>query len=171
MIRCGPDEIENETDMKVADSLTTWRSQRAREAICRKSAQTFHLPLVKYEDEYSLCDCKSLSLYFGRKLRNWILEENSWVWKIWTEEEWEVEVKIWTTLTYHKVEWGYRSESDKIMLRKISKVVMYKCVYDDTWREGKEKLQWDAKCCGMQTHKCSCGHKLFGLFSTYIHLL
>ena len=46
------DEIENETDMKVADSLTTWRSQRAREAICRKSAQTFHLPLVKYEDEY-----------------------------------------------------------------------------------------------------------------------
>ena len=125
MIRCGPNEIENETDMKVADSLTTWRSQRAREAICRKSAQTFHLPLVKYEDEYSLCDCKSLSLYFGRKLRNWILEENSWVWKIWTEEEWEVEVKIWTTLTYHKVEWGYRSESDKIMLRKINKVVMY----------------------------------------------
>ena len=54
MIRCGPDEIENETDMKVADSLTTWRSQRAREAICRKSAQTFHLPLVKYEDEYIL---------------------------------------------------------------------------------------------------------------------
>ena len=52
MIRCGPDEIENETDMKVADSLTTWRSQRARGAICRKSAQTFHLPLVKYEDEY-----------------------------------------------------------------------------------------------------------------------
>ena len=52
MIRCGPDEIEKETDMKVADSLTTWRSQRAREAICRKSAQTFHLPLVKYEDEY-----------------------------------------------------------------------------------------------------------------------
>ena len=65
MIRCGPDEIENETDIKVADSLTTWRSQRAREAICRKSAQTFHLPLVKYEDEYSLCDCKSLSFYFG----------------------------------------------------------------------------------------------------------
>ena len=88
----------------------------------------------------SLCDCKSLSLYFGRKLRNWILEENSWVWKIWTEEEWEVEVKIWTTLTYHKVEWGYRSESDKIMLKKISKVVMYECVYDDTWREGKEKV-------------------------------
>ena len=54
MIRCGPDEIENETDMKVADSLTTWRSQRAREAICRKSAQTFHLPLVKYEDEYKI---------------------------------------------------------------------------------------------------------------------
>ena len=72
MIRCGPNEIENETDMKVANSLTTWRSQRARRAICRKSAQTFHLPLVKYEDEYSLCDCKSLSLYFGRKLRNWI---------------------------------------------------------------------------------------------------
>ena len=66
-MRCGPNEIENETDMKVADSLTTWRSQRARRAICRKSAQTFHLPLVKYEDEYSLCDCKSLSLYFGRK--------------------------------------------------------------------------------------------------------
>ena len=54
MIRCGPNEIENETDMKVADSLTTWRSQRARRAICRKSAQTFHLPLVKYEDEYKL---------------------------------------------------------------------------------------------------------------------
>ena len=52
MIRFGPNEIENETDMKVADSLTTWRSQRARGAICRKSAQTFHLPLVKYEDEY-----------------------------------------------------------------------------------------------------------------------
>ena len=52
MIRCGPNEIENETDMKVANSLTTWRSQRARRAICRKSAQTFHLPLVKYEDEY-----------------------------------------------------------------------------------------------------------------------
>ena len=52
MIRCGPNEIENETDMIVANSLTTWRSQRARRAICRKSAQTFHLPLVKYEDEY-----------------------------------------------------------------------------------------------------------------------
>ena len=25
------------------------------------------------------------------------------------------------------------------MLRKINKVVMYKCVYDDTWRKGKEK--------------------------------
>ena len=36
----------------MADSLTTKRSQRVREAICRKSAQTFHLPLVKYEDEY-----------------------------------------------------------------------------------------------------------------------
>ena len=53
-MRCGPDEFEKETDMKVADSLTTWRSQRARGAICRKSAQTFHLPLVKYEDEYKL---------------------------------------------------------------------------------------------------------------------
>ena len=60
MIRCGPNEIENETDMKVADSLTTWRRQRAREAICRKSAQTFHLPLVKYEDEYSF---KSRPIY------------------------------------------------------------------------------------------------------------
>ena len=121
---CWLDRVLKWTDPKMADSLTTKRSQRVREAICRKSAQTFHLPLVKYEDEYSLCDCKSLSLYFGRKLRNWILEENSWVWKIWTEEEWEVEVKIWTTLTYHKVEWGYRSESDKIMLSKVSKVVV-----------------------------------------------
>ena len=38
----------------MADSLTTKRSQRVREAICRKSAQTFHLPLVKYEDEYKI---------------------------------------------------------------------------------------------------------------------
>ena len=108
MIRCGPDEIENETDMKVADSLTTWRSQRAREAICRKSAQTFHLPLVKYEDEYSLCDCKSLSLYFGRKLRNWILEENSWVWKIWTTR---VERHRWyVSLSTKIVIWAYNFE-------------------------------------------------------------
>ena len=79
MIRCGPNEIENETDMKVANSLTTWRSQRARRAICRKSAQTFHLPLVKYEDEYSLCDWKSLPFYFGKNSEIWILDSNSWV--------------------------------------------------------------------------------------------
>ena len=54
MIKCSPNEIENETNMKVADGLTTWRSQRARRAICRKSAQTFHLLLVKYEDEYKI---------------------------------------------------------------------------------------------------------------------
>ena len=69
---CWLDRVLKWTDPKMADSLTTKRSQRVREAICRKSAQTFHLPLVKYEDEYSLCDCKSLSLYFGKKLRNWI---------------------------------------------------------------------------------------------------
>ena len=71
MIRCGPDEIENETDMKVADSLTTWRSQRAREAICRKSAQTFHLPLVKYEDEYkniSIVADRSYSPFYTKLL-------------------------------------------------------------------------------------------------------
>ena len=89
---------------------------------------------------WSLCDCKSLSLYFGRKLRNWILEENSWVWKIWTEEEWEVEVKIWTTLTYHKVEWGYRSESEKIVLSKVNEVVVEKwslMTHGEKERKGK----------------------------------
>ena len=72
-MRCGPNEIENETDMKVADSLTTWRSQRAREAICRKSAQTFHLPLVKYEDEYRHPPTFDICHNFLCK-RNWVLK-------------------------------------------------------------------------------------------------
>ena len=49
---CWLGRILKWTEPKMADSLTTKRSQRVREAICRKSAQTFHLPLVKYEDEY-----------------------------------------------------------------------------------------------------------------------
>ena len=49
----------------MADSLTTKRSQRVREAICRKSAQTFHLPLVKYEDEYNF----KLMVYSDKNVR------------------------------------------------------------------------------------------------------
>ena len=76
---CWLGRILKWTEPKMADSLTTKRSQRVREAICRKSAQTFHLPLVKYEDEYSLCDWKSLSFYFGKNSEIWILDSNSWV--------------------------------------------------------------------------------------------
>ena len=76
---CWLGRILKWTELKMADSLTTKRSQRVREAICRKSAQTFHLPLVKYEDEYSLCDWKSLPFYFGKNSEIWILDSNSWV--------------------------------------------------------------------------------------------
>ena len=74
-----------------------------------------------------VCAIVNRSLYtLGKNSEIEFLEENSWVWKIWTEEEWEVEVKIWTTLTYHKVEWGYRSESEKIVLSKVNEVVVEK---------------------------------------------
>ena len=49
--------------------MAVWRLEGVsvpEKRFAAKSAQTFRLPLVKCEDEYSLCDWKSLSLYFGR---------------------------------------------------------------------------------------------------------
>ena len=62
--------------------MAVWRLEGVsvpEKRFAAKSAQTFRLPLVKCEDEYSLCDWKSLPFYFGKNSEIWILDSNSWV--------------------------------------------------------------------------------------------
>ena len=56
-------EVELTEKDKQTDDV---RKSAWQKAICRTSAQTYHLLHAMYEDVYSLCDWKSLSLLFGK---------------------------------------------------------------------------------------------------------